>query len=635
MGFVTIGQSIVLISLSPFGESSTSQILPESRQLPRLYDTVDFRCGMEYEIIGSGFEESSDDSPSPACLVMVRGFGIIRVAALPSQSSQIEINGGQVTTAKHKLEQAVFYGTMLGNPLDLASKGGLNFPAKEIEHAALEICRELLRSDSKFIPSVGISLDQNLRSRAKALDDLASLLMQQGLLFDGLVWWELLWGAEKLAAQKAMWRIEEELRKDTDKPTFLSRVIESMSERFKTKFESRGSESDLVRYWFLHDTYQMEHIIPWIFGTIKPQKGQSKQGRRMAEQILEASEFSLAVLETAFRFRDEHASLYGPNEELLEDGVLVTGYESLPEPWTSHKMAYVETGHLLELELGSCMAWAHQTTSISDAPESRIIRDIAKNCARQLRVLSQMHSERIRWLSAQGDPKSMDEVVATEQSHSKHRRWLLFKLAGVGQLDSAISLAEKFRDMSALVELIIELQDQTKCQFLPDIVSENGPGATDNESGKLGEKISHYFEKFGESWADAFFSRQISMGQSGVLFAMKKFQPFVTRFLRKNSVYPRLSWINDVAGESDYGTAALSLEKLAIEHESDLWSHRVELSLAKLAKIAAGEDTASTDASILHDVRRLEDYAEIDVVEEVIYEHIAPTCKVPLIKRQK
>lgn len=627
MGFIIMGQSIVLISLSSFGELLKSQFSAESRHLQRLYDTIDFRPGMEYEILGSGFEDSNDDDPSPSCLVMVRGFGIIRVAALPRQTPQVDAESAQVTTAKHKLEQAVFYGTMLGNPLDLASKGGLDFPAKEVGNAALEICGELLRSASKFIPSAGISLDRNLRSRAKALDDLASLLMQHGLPLDSLVWWELLWGAEKLAAQKAMWKIEEESRKIPDKQTFLSHVIGSMSDKFKTKLEPGNGENDPVRYWFLHDTYRMEHIVPWIFSAIKPQKGQSKQGRRIAEQMLEASEFSLAVLETAYRFRGEHARLYGLNEEFLEDGVLVDGYEGLPEPWTSHKMAYVETGHLLDLELGNCMAWAQQTGSVSDAPDSRIIKDIAKNCARQLRVLSQMHSERTRWLSAQGDQKSMDEIAATEQSHKKHRSWLLFKLAGVGQLDDAISLAEKFRDMGALVELIIELQDQTKCQLLPELVSDGDQNAM-IESGKLGEKISHYFEKFGEPWADAFFVRQISMGHSGVLFAMKKFQAFVTRFLRKNPNYPRLSWINDIVGENDYVTAAQSLEGLAIEHETDLWSHRAELSLAKLAKIAAWEDTGSTDTSTLqNDVRRLDDYAEIDVVGEAVYAHIAPALQ--------
>ena len=621
-GFIIMGQSVIVLSLTPFEASLTPQFLVDSDRHTRLfYDTIDFRSGIEYEILGSGFEESNYDGSLSACLVMVRGYGIIRVAVQPRRS---DVDDTQVTTAKHKIEQAVFYGTMLGNPLNLASKGGLDFPAEDMEQAALEICRELLRSKSKFIPSSGISLDQNLRSRAKSLDDLAFLLTQHGLPFNGLVWWELLWGAEKLAAQRAMWKVEEESRKkNSNEPTFLSRVIGVMSEKFKTKFESVDSEGDYVRHWFLHDTYQMEHILPWIFKAIKPQKGQPKQGWKMAEQTLEASEFSLAVLETAFRVRDERASLYGLNEELLEDGVLVASYEDLPEFWTSNSMAYIETGHLLDWELGSCMAWIQSSV---DAPKSHVVEDIAKNCARQLRVLSQMHNERIRWLSAQEDPKAVDEILATEQSHVKQRRWQLFKLAGVGQLNDAINLAEKFRDMSALVELIIELQDQTKCQLFPEI-SENGPGFIDNESEELGKKISRYFEKFGEAWANTFFSRQISMGQSGILFAMRKFQPFVTRFLREDPAYARLSWINDVVGENDYSTAALSLERLAIEQEPDLWSHRAELSLAKLAKLAVWENTGSGSYSTQNDVKRLEDYAEIDAIQEVVHAYIAPALQ--------
>ena len=621
-GFIIMGQSVIVLSLTPFEASLTPQFLVDSDRHTRLfYDTIDFRSGVEYEILGSGFEESNYDGSLSACLVMVRGYGIIRVAVQPRQN---DVDDTQVTTAKHKIEQAVFYGTMQGNPLNLASKGGLDFPAEDMEHAALEICRELLRSKSKFIPSSGISLDQNLRSRAKSLDDLAFLLTQHGLPFNGLVWWELLWGAEKLAAQRAMWKVEEESRKkNSNELTFLSRVIGLMSEKFKTKFEPVDSEGDYVRHWFLHDTYQMEHILPWIFNAIKPQEGQPKQGWKMAEQTLEASEFSLAVLETAFRVRDERASLYGLNEELLEDGVLVASYEDLPEFWTSNSMAYIETGHLLDWELGSCMAWIQSSV---DAPKSHAVEDIAKNCARQLRVLSQMHNERIRWLSAQEDPKAVDEILATEQSHVKQRRWQLFKLAGVGQLNDAINLAEKFRDMSALVELIIELQDQTKCQLFPEI-SENGPGFIDNKSEELGEKISRYFEKFGEAWANAFFSRQISMGQSGILFAMRKFQPFVTRFLREGPAYARLSWINDVVGENDYSTAALSLERLAIEQEPDLWSHRAELSLAKLAKLAVWENTGSSSYSTQNDVKRLEDYAEIDAIQEVVHAHIAPALQ--------
>jgi nuclear pore complex protein Nup133 len=239
-----------------------------------------------------------------------------------------------------------------------------------------------------------------------------------------------------------------------------------------------------------------------------------------------------------------------------------------------------------------------------------------------------MHCERVRWLSAQDDPKLVDEGIATEQAHVKRRKWQLFKLAGIGRLEDAVTLAERFRDMSALVELIIELQDQTKGEFSAHDNLSGLPDAINCDSEHLSQKISLYFEKFGESWADAFFTRQISMRQSGILFAMRKFQPFVTQFLRKDAAYLRLGWINDVIGENDYNAAAQSLEKLAIGGESDLWSHRVQLSLAKLAKLAMLEETSAPSDSTFHnDIRHLEDLSELDAVQEVIYAYISPALQ--------
>ncbi|GAB1215955.1 hypothetical protein ATERTT37_005153 [Aspergillus terreus] len=621
--FVLIGQSVILLSLAPVSDSPSRQLLADSDRAPQPFqDIINLRSGQSYEILGSGFEDQAAESPHPACLLMVRDFGVIRVSALPRLKTETDGENAQVT-AKHKIEQAVFYGTISGNPLNLDSRTNLDYPVQEIEQAALDICGELLRSTSRFIPATAISIQQNLRSRAKALDDLASLLMQQNKAFDRQTWWELLWGAEKIAAQRAIWKIEEDARKSKGNKTFLTHVIESMSEKFRTKARSDGD--DPVRNWFLYDTFRMEHIVPWIFNAVKPQKGfSSRQGRKISEQILEASELSLAVLETAFRFRDEHASRYGLGDGYIEDGVLVTGYNGLPEFWTSQSISYVETGHLLDLELDSCRAWIQQRNSNMEMPEDKIVKKISKNSSRLLRVLGQMHSERVRWLSAQQESKLVDESIATDQSHVKQRKWQLFKLAGIGQLEDAITLAEQFRDMDALVELIIELQDQRKVEDNSDSLDGNGD-VLSRDSHELGEKISLYFEKFGEPWADAFFSRQISMGQSGVLFSMRKFQPFITRFLRKHPVYSRLGWINDVLGEDKYNAAAESLQTLAVEHETDLWSHRVELSIAKLAKLATWEENTAPADSLIHtDIRRLEDLTEIDAVQEVIYAYITP-----------
>ncbi|RHZ56781.1 putative nuclear pore complex subunit Nup133 [Aspergillus thermomutatus] len=622
--FIVIGQSVLLLSLVSYGDSPTSQLLLDSDRLPSPFnDHITFRAGADYELLGSGCEDGLGEGSSSACLVMVRNFGIIRIAVMPRQSADDEIEEAQIT-AKTKIEQAVFYGTRPGNPLDLTDRGGFDFLPQEIEEATLEICGELLRSTSYYIPATSITLDQNLRLRAKALDDLARLLLQHKKPLRRQTWYELLWSAEKLAAQRALWKLEDKARRVMGQGnTFLAHVIGSMNEKFKTKSEYQTEDKDNVRDWFLFDTFRMEHIIPWIFKALKLQKGIStKQGRRVLEEIVQASELSLAVLETAFRFRDEHARQYGLEDEHMEDGVLTSGYGGLSEFWTSQSIVYLETGHLLDLELDTCRAWTQQTTTPLEPREQQFVRQIAENSARQLRVLSLMHYERVRWLSSREDPKSVDEGIGLEQTHTKQRRWQLFKLAGIGQLEDAISLAEKFRDMGALVELIIELQDQT----LRD--SEHAEHVTNYESEQLSRRISTYFEKFGEPWADAFFSRQISMGQSEILFTMRRFQPFINRFLHKDSSYARLCWINDAIGENDYEAAARSLETLALEHESDLWSHRVELSLSKLAKLAAWEESSVTGNPILDiEIRRLEDLAELDAVQEVVYAYITPALQ--------
>ncbi|RDW59400.1 putative nuclear pore complex subunit Nup133 [Aspergillus mulundensis] len=597
--FIVINQSVILLSLT--APASSDAVLIDKG----FHSSINLRSGKVYEILGIG---SEDQNGCSSCLLMIREFGVVRITA----SSRQEIaTVATRPTAQHKLEQAVFYGTMLGNPLDLSSKGDLDFPVREVEEATLGICQGLLRSTSKFIPTAAISIDQNLKLRAKALDDLSRILLDHNKSLDRRIWWELLWGAEKLAAQRAIWR----WHCQTNGP-FLAHVVKVMSEKFKTKVVD---SVDPLRHWFLFDTYRMEHILPWIFHATKPQKGHtSNQMRRMSEQILEASELSLAVLETAFRYRDEHASQFGIGDGYLEEGVLVTNYEGLPEFWTSQNISYSETGHLLDLELDSCRAMQQNSTS-SDGSDQQIIAKIARNSARHLRVLGQMYTERIRWLSAQEDQSLLDEASATKQSHIKQRRWQLFKLAGIGQLGEAMNLAEGFHDMSALVELIIELQDQ-KGVTVADL---DTPGGVE-----LDRKITHYFEKFGDAWADAFFARQISTGQSGILFSVKKFQPFVTQFLHKHKSYASLSWINDVIGEADYHCAAKTLEKLALEREQGIWGHRVKISLAKLAHLATWErnDLPNT-RPVQNDIKRLEGLAEMGAVQEVIYSFISPVLQ--------
>ncbi|KAJ5570367.1 uncharacterized protein N7459_009797 [Penicillium hispanicum] len=625
--FILMGSSIVILSLVKASEETPiSQLLLDSEKSPLPFqDTINLRSGIGYEILGHGTEDVLNHDSPAACLLMVRNFGVIRVNVAPRVPTENDMEESQLT-AKHKIEQAIFFGTIARNPLDLADGGGLDFPASEIERASLEICQELLRSQSHFIPHTAISIDQSLRLRAKALGDLAALLQRRGNPLSRPARWELLWAAERLAAQRAMWNLGT-LETKNESP-FLTHVIESMNDKFKTRLDPAHGETNPVRQWFLRDSYHMEHIIPWIKNAIKPRRGNSsKQARKLSEQILGASEVFLAIMETAYQYREQHASLYGLGGDFVEDGVLADGFGDLSEFWTSRAVCYTETGHLLDWELDSCRAWIQQKTTSADAPDGQVLRRIAENSARHLRVLGQMHRERTRWLAAQDDPKLVDESELIERAHVKERKWQLFKLAGIGHLQDALSLAERFRDMGALVELVIELQDQVKSRSTQD-TSPVIPAVGESEA-DVNTRISQYFDKFGESWAEAYFSRQISMGHPGALLSMRRYQQHVTRFLRKTSSFSKLSWINDVNGEEDYETAALCLESLALGSEKQLWCHRVQVSLAKLGQLASCERTSTVEhgSSLQESIRRLDGYSEIDEVQDTLRTYIQPVLE--------
>ncbi|KAJ5238679.1 hypothetical protein N7468_003298 [Penicillium chermesinum] len=609
--FVIVGQCLVLLSLSSaMKETPTSQLLLDSNQMPLFFqDTIHLRSGKEHEILGYGLEDlelGNEDCAS--CVVMIRNFGILRVKIVPryQTAEDDDLKGSPCLTVKHKLEQAIFFGTMARNPLNL-SGSGIDYAAPEIEEACLEICREILHSDSRFIPNTTISIEQNLRLRARALNDLALLLRQNGNNLSRPARWELLWSAEKIAAQRS---------------------ISKMAEEGATGEEKFLAHGIYIRFanGFSRDSYRMEHIIPWIKNAIKPRRGNSsKQARKLSEQILAASELFLAIMETGFRYREEHAALFGLGDDFIEDGVLADGYEDLPEFWTSTAVGYAEAGHLLDWELDSCRAWIQQKTSDANAPEGSVLKSISDNSARHLRILGQMHRERTRWLAAQEDPKLADEAISIEQAHIKERKWQLFKLAGINHLEDALGLAEQFRDMGALVELVIELQDQVKGQHSLD--SGSGTSDTSPTEADVDHRISQYFERFGEPWADAYFSRQISMGHPGALLSMRRYQAAITRFLRKAPLqYSKISWINDVNGEDDYESAAACLSNLALNGEKQLWCHRVQISLAKLNKLAACEKLQSKDHT-LASIDRFDGYNCMDEIQQNLYLYVQPVLE--------
>ncbi|EER37709.1 nuclear pore complex subunit Nup133 [Histoplasma capsulatum var. duboisii H88] len=629
--FVIFDRGLVIISLVPLVDPVSAQLLEESHVMDSNFqDYIRLKDGNGYAVQGCSPEDSDADHKYPSCILMIRNFGLIRVSALPRQPSNIA--DGAKITAKSRLEQIVFYGSMKSNPLEFVGYDELRSTPAELEQAALQISDEILRSNSKFIPTTIPSLEQYMKMRASALHDLALYIQRFHVYFSPLARWKLLWGAEKMAAQRAIWKVQQGNEEHpTSNRTHLDFIISKMGDNHKTKIEPGSGETDIVRHWFIHDTWRMEYIIPWILNGLRKEDSNTSRAvdRQFAERVCEACDLSLAALETAFQFREDSAALYGVGEGFMDDdAAIVAQYSALPEFWTSTQINYSETEQLLDLELNICRRRPATTAATgsdsSTTRTSKVLDTIKENIPRQFRAFALLHKERTMWCAAQNDSEIQSSGKMLEKSHVENRKPQLFKLAAIGLLEDAITLAESFRDMDALVELMVDLHEQIKEQRPPRRSEDDSP-VLDEGTKVWKRRIDNYFERFGDAWADAFFIRHITVGQPETLFIMQEYQGAVTKFLRSHPAYSKLSWINDIVGERDYKTACTTLQRLAIEQETDIWSKRVEISLAKLAKLAEFEKAGSAPANLHDAVRPFDQLMETCNIQELIYEHVLPT----------
>jgi nuclear pore complex protein Nup133 len=535
-------------------------------------------------------------------------------------------------SVKSRLEQIVVYEKVASNPFNFREYAELGTSPTVLEKAALEVSDEILRSTSPYVATAVPSLEQQMRLRATALQRLAVFLNESRAELSYQTRWKLLWGAEKIAAQIAIWKVQQSLKEqEPNKPTHLERILGQMGEKFRTKVDADTGELDPVRQWFIRDTWRMEHIIPWALNGLREAgKSSSKSGLQLAPQIYQASELSLATLETAFQFREENAPLYGLGNEYggLEEA---SGpqYSELPEFWTSQSVNYSETDELLNAELNTCVKWI--PSSNLSAPDKKIAKAITKlkeNIPRQFKALSRIYVEKSRWCAAQHALEPVEAGRKLQKAYTEHRKTALFKMGAIDLTEQAIKLAEDFDDMPALAELMIDLREETKRRYAQQRVNGSIPEGLDEELKQLKQRVDNYFERLGDKWADAWFTRYIAIGTpASLLTECRDYQQQLTRFLRHRPGYAKLSWINDVLGEGDYGSAANTLSNLAATQESDLWSKKVETALAKLAKLSViqleqhpPDVTASLEADNAHLTWQL----RLTAIQEKLYAHICP-----------
>lgn len=119
VAFVVFETAIVIFSLAKAKESPSSQLLMEGQRLPEPFqDCIKFQDETIYRVLGFVSEDKESQDRKPSCVLAVQGFGIIRIASIASAMASEEPEEVKITL-KGRIEQAIFYGTLRQNPLDL------------------------------------------------------------------------------------------------------------------------------------------------------------------------------------------------------------------------------------------------------------------------------------------------------------------------------------------------------------------------------------------------------------------------------------------------------------------------------------------------------------------------------------
>jgi nuclear pore complex protein Nup133 len=632
--FIIFDDAIVMTYLTEREETAEDQLMLDSGAPQRPFqDTLYIRNSARVHFSGYAVEQPQRDDTVARCALFIRGFGAIRLTSYPP-NGDIDIERERVTP-RSKIQQAIFFGSSPDAIFDFAPRPGTAFHQNEVEDAAVSLSSDILCSRIEFLPRVAPSMEGHLKSRAAKMEALARHLKQYYPPLSREKRWTLLWNAEKLQSGMALWNhYNDTVKSGNPASKFLNELILYLNERYKTILDRSIGENDRVRHYFTHDLDKLQLLVPWIF---KALDASVKEGTKDAEEIIhyinEGDNYTIAILKTAYKFREDNLAAYGLESEHMTDGVLDSGYENLDPIWTS-------THNIVSNVMQYTIFAKDKTLKLFDEaegmPYEALCKAVAAHNPELVLICCQTHMERCRWLSARQDEKERHAGSRLEEVFfHKHRQQLISELATLGQTHEGMKLAEHFKDMPTLVELVI-----SEMKYLHDIIVSEDSNNEDvisaaNGLKQLKKRVHGYFDRFGYDWAREFFSINIQEEN-----ALKIFDPdmtskqYLTRYLRSRPDGAKLSWINDVLNENDIFHAAESLSFASENLEANRWCRKVESSLAKLALL--GSQVAASPQESHESLQKVKEQTdttlELVVVSDKVYSFIQPILKHSLDK---
>lgn len=620
--YVIFKDSVVVAAIPSDSSDPEAQLHDESYIEPESFEDVVY---LRKENGMSFLDAQAEDTKSSlaSCFAFIQGAGLVRFSAKDaSQSPELSR-----VFVKSKLEQAVFYGVLQDNILDLARHNVRFDNLDEIEDAAVELSSDILRSQGDFISRDPTSIEAHLTRRAQALNALIVHLRQSYPSLSRRTMWRLLWDAEKIAAGQKLWRTWEKYlavasagRKK--KSTLLHQICDILQSLHPYDLPANAGQDDQVRTMFVARLEYIDKLLPWARSIMADV---STEGGKSHDEILrlaaEASDIWHGTLDAAFAFRTENAQLYDLSPDRIPEGILLdtAEYQGLPEFWTSSDALCSQVVKMLDLTRDISVA-AYEA-NITEA-SGEIVKRIATETPHLVALMSLSFEERIRWLQASGSQKWIDKAHSLKRAYLEERDAQIKSLPGIGQVGQAMDLAEKYRAFTTLTDVLLG-----EAQYLEENLAFTHGEArkvVEYQQGEIAQRLNKYFSRYGDDWSNAFFDVGFECSKAAHMLkqGQANWPEALTRYLRADTKRAKVCWINDVTAEKDFKHSARALKQAASKPDERLWYKKVELSMAKLSMLAAAESKGSApDAQA--DQSTDSELKLVDI-QEKLYRHVLP-----------
>ncbi|KIW05137.1 uncharacterized protein PV09_03688 [Verruconis gallopava] len=629
--FIVMPNAVIVVSLEKVVSAPRDNVVNNVYQ-----DIVYFQYNLGAEIVASAAEHCNhaEKGGTSGLLLFTKSAGAIRMVAKepPTEASK------QTISPKSKIEQEVFFGKNAQPILDFSQGGSFNFEQKDVERAALELSHEILTSNNSNIPTAESSTENQIHTRVGQLQRLISFVLNKYSPISRATKWRLLWDAEKLEAASQLWKVYERWLSDKegDEKILFPLWVAAINEKSRGEADPKKGEVDAVRYWFEHDVDRISKILVTMESVILNEHALQKgKWNLLVQFISEAQDVIKTLLHTAYDFRQHKLSMYGLQDEVVEDGVLrdIEAYHELPEPWTAEKNICTHLGGYVAQTNKLLVDLSEEAQDKASGINTALLSNLRKHQHYLVFLTCLTHSERALWLQSRADEDERANGIRLQYAFENTiRPEMLLGLAELGRGFDGMSIAEKLHDMDGLVQLCV-----AEIEYLsdPDELgkeSQQERALKERKKKEMYERLEKYFNTYGEKFAHAFFTAQINNGRLADLL-QRDFgkQKELTMFLRSRPEYGKLAWINEVTNEENFLGAGEALLKVAHEREPNIWAKTAEVSLAKLAYMAAqsrsDKSTLDGDDYAVSFWDRLERERILNSAQTALFNHVHPQLK--------